>query len=472
METPGGSLGAAGRPALNTQENGVPGQAETPWQDLAALLSELDQAEQRHPVRPAPAVPPDLSLPDEGQPAPAVLARLRSLMAAVPATTTPAFFNQLFGGRDPMAVVGECVAASLNNALHTRKVAGAAVDLERVLIGKICEVLGFAQGEGSITPGGSLSNLLGLLLARNAAFPEARNQGLSRPGAVYVSAEAHYSLRKAAGILGLGRDTVRAIAVDAEGRMRVDALRAALDQDRAAGLIPVAVVATAGTTVRGAFDPLADLAAVAREYGVWLHVDGAFGGPLILDPAMAPWFAGIALSDSVTWDAHKLMGVPLTCSLLLVRRPGLLQAALDEDAAYLFQETDDHTVEPGRTSLQCGRRNDVLKLWVAWQTHGTRGFQRRFAHLRHLTRYAESRVAADPRLEQVAPAPSLTLCFRVTGVPAATVCAALEQEQRALIGHAPLNGESVIRLVLVNAALTETDLDRLFRHIRDVAERT
>lgn len=408
----------------------------------------------------------DLRLPEHGVGAVAALDRLVALAGRTPDTAGATFFSQLFGGRDDIAVLGDIAASLLNTSMYTRKVAGIQAAVEAELVGTLCRLVGYREGTGTVTPGGSLSNLVALLLARNAAVPTARQRGLDGSRlTVYASEDAHYSVRKAVGILGLGRRNLRTIATDRDGRMIPGRLAAALDRDLGAGILPVAVVATAGTTVRGAFDPLAEVAHLARRRQVWCHVDGAFGAPLILSNRLRDRLAGIHLADSVTWDAHKLMGVPLTLSLLLVRRGAALRDSLAEEADYLFQAEDDGD-EPGMTSLQCGRRNDALKLWVAWQAHGRAGYAARFDHLADLADHAAARVRAAPDLDLAAEPQSLTVCFRVRDVDSRALCAALEREGQALISHGRVDGLPAVRLVLVNPDLTEADIDRLFERIR------
>jgi len=247
------------------------------------------------------------------------------------------------------------------------------------------------------------------------ADPNARERGPGGPRLVaYTSAEGHYSLQKNAGLAGLGRRSVRAIQVDERGRMSVPALLEAIEADRRARHRPFLVNATAGTTVRGAFDPIARIAAVSRGEGLWLHVDGAFGGTLLLSPEHRHRLAGCERADSFAWDPHKMMGIPLQSSVLLVSRPGLLSACLDENAEYLFQSDPDE-LNPGRRSLQCGRPNDALKLWAAWQRLGDRGWAERVGRQVALARRAARLVDADPELLLVEEPASVNVCFEVPG---------------------------------------------------------
>jgi glutamate/tyrosine decarboxylase-like PLP-dependent enzyme len=390
------------------------------------------------------------------------------VLDATPSTSSRRFFNQLFGGRDGMATLAELAAVLANSPMHTFKVSGVQVLIERAVLRRLGALAGMPDGDGLIAPGGSLSNLAALILARNHALPEARDQGL--PGVrttVYASAQSHYSVRKAAGMVGLGRDHVRPVPTDAQGRMRPDALAGMIADDRAAGAVPVAIVATAGTTVLGAFDPLPAIADVAERERVWLHVDAAYGGSVLLSPRYRGLLEGCERADSLTWDAHKLLTVPLTCSALLTRRPGLCVQALDEPASYLFQ--DDALLDPGRGSLQCGRKNDALKLWLCWKHHGDEGLARRVEHLFALAAHLAARVRQEPRLRLVQEPVSVNVCFEVVGKSSRRLCRELWERSIAQIGHAVVDGRDVVRWVLVDPAIGPADLDEVLDDVLAVA---
>lgn len=411
----------------------------------------------------------DLALGERGLGTHAVLARLREVLAATPSTSSWRFVNQLFGGREPVATVAEMLAVLPNVSMYTFKAAGVQILIEQELLRHMAAVAGLHGAEGSFTPGGSLANLLALLLARNAADPAARDAGVS--GArltVYTSEEGHYSIPKGAGIVGFGRQQVRRVAVDTRGRMDPAALARALEIDRSEGFRPALVNATAGTTVRGAFDPIRPLALLAREHGAWLHVDGALGGSLVLSAERDPLLDGLELADSFAWNPHKMMGVPLQSSLLLVTRRGALNESLDESADYLFQAHDDE-LNPGHRSLQCGRRNDALRLWAAWLHLGDLGWAERIGRQLALARLAAERVAADPELVLAEPPPSINVCFEVRGRSSEAVCEALDRAGRLKIGHGAVRGRQVIRLVCVNPDLDSADLDALFAEIKSAA---
>ena len=438
--------------------------------ELALTYAQLDDT---NPVR--PVLDPDhavdslgLALPELGSDIDAVLDRVARVLAATPSTSGPRFFNQLFAGRDPAGTVADMLASLANNSMYTYKVAGPMVLIENLLVREMGRLAGFEDAEGVFTPGGSLSNLAALLCARNAAIPHARDRGVDgRPLRVYSSADAHYSIRKGVGMLGMGRHNVVSIPCDAEGRMDPVALEAAIVADEAAGLTPVMINATAGTTVQGAFDPIDALADVAERTGVWLHVDGAYGGTMLLSEPRRHLLAGLHRADSFTWDAHKMMGVPLICSVILVRKRGVLTELLNESASYLFQGDTD-LYNPGTRSLQCGRRNDVLKLWAAWQYHGMVGFAERVERQLLLANQLADRVAAAPEFSLLRRPASLNVCFELTGKPSDTICTRLNELGQAMVGHATVNDRCVIRVACLNPDLVTVDLDSLLDAIRRV----
>ena len=421
----------------------------TPW-------SSPDELRGRFPMAP----------PVEGLDDDVLFERLESLVASTPRTTTRRFFNQLFSGRDDFGSIGEILAAFLNSSMYTFKAAGPQVILERELIGHMGRRIGYPDADGTFVPGGSMANLAAMLLARNKSRPESRSQGVDGPRLVfYASACCHYSVPKAAGILGIGRDQLRHVKVDGRGRMIPEALRERIEADLAAGHQPFLVLATAGTTVRGAYDPIPPIADLCDEFDLWLHIDGAMGGSALMSETHRALLDGCERSDSIAWDAHKLLGVPLSCSAILVRERGLLFESLSEQASYLFQNDSDE-YDLGEISLQCGRRNDALKLWAAWQHHGDLGFGQRIDHLFALTRHAESIVQSDPELHLSCPVESVTVCFEVKGHRSDALCEALRRGGQALVGYSIVGSRKVIRLAVTNGTLAEQDLDDFFKKLK------
>ncbi|KAJ2553832.1 Glutamate decarboxylase 2 [Coemansia sp. RSA 1933] len=324
-------------------------------------------------------------------------------------TWSDGFLYKLYAAPTAIGVVSEALMGVLNNNAHVFNASPIGVVLEAVVAKRLAELANFpAETAGGLTfPGGSYSNIHALMVARNQRFPEIKTKGVGalggRPMVVYTSQHAHYSIEKAAIAAGLGIDNIVRVSVDGKGRMDAAALRRAVEQTKASGGVPFFVNATAGTTVLGAFDPLAEIASVCEDHGLWLHVDASWGGPLALfaDHSVFAYDIPHARIHSLTINPHKLLGVPLQCSMLLVR-DGLhvMKEALGLNASYLFHETAHKEEDPGTSvtlwvdrvggswdvgdaTLGCGRRPDAIKMWVAWRYYGTRYFCHRVSSARN-----------------------------------------------------------------------------------------
>ncbi len=403
-----------------------------------------------------------LGLDSKGLPMDQVLERMRQVVRHTPKTSSPRFFNQLFAGRQQAAAAAEMLTGLLNVSMYTYKVAGPMILIENEVLARMCRAADFPDGFGIAVPGGSMANLVAMVLGRNQAVPNLRAEGHDgRRLTYYVSKEGHYSTIKNAGIIGTGRDNVRSIDTDHRGRMCVRALEAAIRQDLQQGAVPCAVVATMGTTVLGEFDPLREIAQVTRRHNIWLHADGAYGGTMLLHPEARKNFDGLELADSLTWDAHKAMGIPLMCSMLLTRDPLVIRASLGETADYLFQGDED-LLNPGTRSLQCGRRNDTFKLWAAWLNLGDEGWAARIDQQLQLAKYAADRIRSEPHMSLCQDPVGTNICFRVEGLQAAEACTALQDSGEALIGYGTVRDEIAFRLVTVNPELQQAHLDTLF----------
>ncbi len=410
-----------------------------------------------------------IALATEGRSFADVVEKLRRILRATPSSSSPRFLNQLFGGRDPVATLAEMLVPLADTSMYTYKVGGAQILVEREVLSRLLAAVPYPEGEGMFCPGGSLANMTAMLVARNEAKKGVRDRGLQGERlSAYTSADAHYSIRKAAGILGLGRDSVREVSTDARGRMRLSELAGMIDEDRRSGWYPFFISATAGTTVLGAIDPLEGISEIAQAEGVWLHVDGALGASILLSESHRHLMAGVADADSLAWNAHKMMSVPLACSVLLLRQKGALARSLGESADYLFQ-ADEEELNPGTRSLQCGRRSDSLKLWAAWQLHGDCGLDARITHLLDLARFAARTIADDPELELVCQPHTVNVCFRVCGVSSAELCDYMDQKCILKIGHGTVGEQAAIRLVCVNADLDEDRIVSILGDIKDAA---
>ena len=394
---------------------------------------------------------------------------LGKVLEYTPRTGGPKFLNQLFGGRDMPAVCAEMLTGVMNNSMYTYKVAGPHVLIEREVVRKMLEKVGFPEGSGVLMPGGSVSNLGAMLLARNG-INDSRNAGVQDTLVAYTSEQGHYSIPKNAGIIGIGRDNLRTIKVDGRGKMIVSYLETRIAADKTSGRLPFFLNATAGTTVQGVYDPLEEISRVAAREGLWMHVDGALGGTALLSSRHKHLLEGCRRADSFSWDAHKLMGVPLSCSALLVKRKEALFETFSEDADYLFQtEADEYNL--GNLSLQCGKKNDAFKLWAAWKYHGDRGYEERVDRLFALAQYGTEVVRRRADLELACDTESVTVCFTVRGADSIEICNRLDAEGVLKVGYGKIAETTAIRLACVNPELTEEQIDGFFEDVLRIAAR-
>ncbi len=342
--------------------------------------------------------------------------------------------------------------------------AKAATRLERQAVSWLAQFLGFPATAGSFTSGGTISNLTGLAAARERALPGSRATGMhGHRVAVYASVEAHYSVTRAAELLGIGRDWVRGVAIDDQRRMRPDDLAARIDADVDAGIVPIAVVASAGTTLTGAVDPIGAIADVCQPRGVWLHVDGAYGLPASTTSA-APLFAGLDRVDSLGVDAHKWMFVPKACSAVLVRWTADLSSTFGHNEAYIPHEGGE--LNAVDVTLEYSRPFRALKLWLALRVHGADAFrdaiEGNLQQARLLYRLAGER--ADFQTREHPPQLSIVpIRHRVDGCPDvdahnAELCRAMQRDGRVYVSPAVIDGEIWLRPCFTNFRTTLDDV--------------
>ena len=344
--------------------------------------------------------------------------------------------------------------------------AGGAELIEEQAVAWAGALVGFPVAEGVFTSGGMVSNLTALLAARERALPGAREEGVGgRPAAVYCSDEAHHSVVRAVETTGLGRRAVRSLPLDDKRRLRVDALREALTRDAADGVVPVAVVATAGTTLTGAVDPLDAIADACAEHGAWLHVDGAYGLPAAaVEPAV---FAGLERADSVTLDAHKWLGVQKSCSAVLLRERGHLRAAFGHDERYMLHEGDQ--ANPVDHTLEYSRPLRSLRLWLALRVHGAAQYREWIGGTLRLARRLADQVRASDDFELLHEPMLSTLCFRHRTADNLALATAIMADGRVFLAPASVDGAACLRVTLVNFRTTEEQIDTVLPVARAVA---
>ncbi len=377
--------------------------------------------------------------------------------------THPRYFGLFNPSVTTASVVADTLVAAYNPQLAAWSHSPAANEIERFTLRALAARLGLdpETTASHFTSGGAEANLTALLAALAHTFPSWREQGLrSLPAQprFYLSQEGHHSFHKAARVSGLGDDAVVTIPVDAGGRMRLGALEAAVEADRRAGFAPMMVVATAGTTGSGAIDPLAETAAFCRRQPLWLHIDAAWAGAAALSPKLRPHLAAIDQADSLTFDAHKWLAVPMGAGMFFCRHPTAVKIAFDQHTPYMPAPGGGATEDPYSRSLQWSRRFIGLKLFVTLAEVGFPGVIERIEsqtdlgdELRRLLTAAGWRIANDTPLPVV--------CFTRPGVEIPSLVRQLHHRQIAWMSPIRIGGGPLlVRACITGHRTTSEDL--------------
>jgi len=386
----------------------------------------------------------------------------------VPNCTTVAhrrFLAYVLGPPNGIAPYAEAVAAALNQNCNFWQLSPAASVIERRVISWLGSLFGYPETAGGIlTSGGSMANLMALRVAMHEKAPidlhKTGLSGLASPLVVYTSAEAHRSVDKGAAILGLGSDHVHKIPVDADFRLRVDLLQAAIEADRRAGATPFCVVAAAGTVNTGAIDSIDEIGDLCDRESLWLHVDGAYGALFVLSNQMKDWLFSCGRADSITLDPHKLLFAPLEAGCLLVRNREKLRKTFHFTSPYLSAEQDPLLMNFLEYGPQLSRGFKAFKIWCSLQVFGIQAFRTATERMLELSRYMAARVMAEPSLELMAPVQLTAVCFRFkNGASTQTILARLAEEGTALLGPVRIKGRDGIRACITNYRTNESDID-------------
>ena len=397
---------------------------------------------------------------------------LRDVIVSTPKTATNLFFNQLFGGRQSKAVLGDLLAVMLNNSMYTYKVAGPQVGIEQEIIRQSCDLIGYgSKSNGTFPTGGSMSNYMALVMGRDAKDPSCRLHGMTKPMVIYTSKESHYSNSKNASFAGIGRNNIRYIEADSKGRLIPEKLEEQILEDLQNDKIPTYVNATAGTTVLGAFDPIDKIADITEKYKIWLHVDGAYCGSVIFSDNYNHLVKGVERSNSFSYNAHKMLGTPLTCSIILVNDKKYLHDSFSNDADYLYQ-TDGDDFNLGKTSFQCGRRNDALKFWTLWKSIGTKGLKKIVEQQFDLANVALDYIRSNPNYTLYSFDDSISICFNYKNIEPMALCTALYEHQITVVGFGSFEEDTFIRLVTINANNEKQDILHFFKVLEGFVDKT
>jgi aromatic-L-amino-acid decarboxylase len=387
----------------------------------------------------------------------------------------PGFFAYFAISSSGPGILAEFLSAALNQQAMLWRTSPAATELEEVSLAWLRQLIGLPDDfDGVIYDTASVSTLHALAAAREAAVPDVRARGLgSSRIRVYCSEHAHSSVDKAVILLGFGHQALRRIPADAEFRMRADALASAIVGDRAAGFVPVAVVATAGTTSTTSVDPVEPIAAICAREQVWLHVDASYAGVAAMVPGYEWVLRAAAAADSVVINPHKWLFTPFDLSVLYCRRMDVVRQAFSLTPEYLTTAEGDAGVRNLMdTGIQLGRRFRALKLWMILRHFGADGLRTVLARHMALAQTFAAWVDASARFERVAPVPFSVVCFRVRGAGDAAHAALLDTVNASgevFLSHTKLEGRYVLRLAIGHLDTSERHVARAWELLNSAA---
>jgi aromatic-L-amino-acid decarboxylase len=424
------------------------------------------------------------SPPQQGETLETILKDIdRLILPGITHWNHPSFFAY-FGitGSGP-GIVGELIASALNVNAMLWRTSPAATELEQRTLQWVAEMLGLPTNWfGEITDTASASTLYALAAAREAANLDIRDRGMAGrddlpPLTIYCSTQTHSSIDKAAIALGIGRQWTRHIETDDAFRMRPDLLEKAIKDDLASGVKPLAVVATVGTTSTTSIDPVPALADICQRYGLWLHVDAAYGGAAAIVPSHRHLLAGCDRADSFLVNPHKWLLTPIDCSLLYTRRPDDLKRAFSLVAEYLRTDESD-VINLMDYGLSLGRRFRSLKLWMVIRAYGHEGLARIIeGHIKE-AQWLAAQIDSTPQWERLAPVPFSTVCFR--HVPSgktdrevhnSAIIDAVNASGKAFLSHTKVNGQYAIRVAIGNQATTHEHVAQVWELLQEAAIR-
>ncbi|MFE4977806.1 pyridoxal phosphate-dependent decarboxylase family protein [Kitasatospora sp. NPDC056651] len=400
---------------------------------------------------------------------------------------SPGYLGRQFSGVVPLGGVVDFVSSVVNQPSSFYEAGQLPSVAERIMAEELNRFIGWEPESFAMvtTSGGSLANLTALLAARNKAFPDFWSSGspvvdgAPRP-AVAVGADVHYSVSRAAGILGIGESQIVRLPLDREQRICPERARGALEAAERRGLKVFALVASAGTTSVGAFDPLDELGDLARELGIWLHVDGAHGASLLVSDKLRHKLRGIEKADSLAWDAHKMMFVPAPCTLLFYRNKEDSDGAFQQHASYVFDEEPDRYTEldSGGRNFECTKRPMIMPLWTLWSVYGRALFAEKIEYLCELTEEIHGILLDEPDFETVHRPEANILCFRHRPADLSdehvhrlqvAIRNRIKIEGNFFISKVNIDGVAALRVVVMNHRITIEHVRMLLGEIRRVA---
>jgi len=426
----------------------------------------------------------DLSLGSKGASEQQLEKAALDFLSYSPNCAHPEYFKLLYSGVNKEALLADWLISLSNSTMHTYQVGPVATLMELELIKQWNKLVGFDQGDGVMVSGGSQANIVGMMLARHRAYPEFKTKGYVATGGkkliAYSSDQAHYSNLRAINALGIGTDNLRSVRTNELGQIDPLALLETIEEDLRAGHLPFYVGLTAGTTVIGAFDQIPQCSEIATKHKLWLHIDGAWGAPVLFSHEHKHLLDGSHLADSFAWDAHKLMNVPITAAVILVKQAGQLkQAIAGGGGEYLFHKDANENFNLGERSLQCGRRADAFKVWLSWKSVGTNGFANKVNYLQDLKTKCVEMIHRRVALEVLAPSTYLNILFRFTDQSVdeerlamlnIKICKTMSANGGAYVDHANYKGCVGIRLIIANPETKVSNLEKFLDEVELIGE--
>jgi len=402
------------------------------------------------------------SAPEAGEPIDRILEDFdESVFPGLTLWNHPRFFAWFANSSSPPSILAELLIAAMNVNVMLWKSSPSATELEQVTLSWLRQWLKLSDGFfGIIYDTASIGVLQAIGAAREWKDPECRVKGMKPGMIVYLSEQTHSSSEKAAITLGFGQENVRKIGVDDQFRMRPDLLEEAIVGDLESGKTPCCVVATVGTTSITSIDPVPAIAEIAERYGLWLHVDAAYGGPAAIVPEMRHILDGAERAHSLILNPHKWLFVSMDCSVLYTRFPDVLKRASSLSAEYLKTAEDLRVVNYNDYGVQLGRRFRALKLWYVMRYYGHQGVIALLRESLRLARLVAARIRENPDFELSAPVLFSLVCFRHKGSNSVNqrTMHAVNETGHAFLSHTVLNGKFVLRFAIGNMQTNEDDI--------------
>ncbi|KAI9834228.1 MAG: hypothetical protein M1819_003066 [Sarea resinae] len=430
----------------------------------------------------------DFHLPLAGQGQGGLLEVLQRILRYSVNTWDQGFLDKLYASTNAVGVASELILAVLNTNLHVYQVSPALTIIEKTTAKTLASLFGFngPHAGGIAQQGGSASNTTSIVIARNYLFPECKIEGNGNKRFVlFTSQHGHYSAEKAAQMCGFGSNNVWSVPIDERGRMIPQELERLVQKAKDEGCTPFYVNATAGTTVLGSFDPFEQIADICGKFGLWMHVDGSWGGSVVLSDKQNWRLRGVERANSLAINPHKMLGAPVTCSLLLGSDLRKFHKANTLRAGYLFHDDSVDSEEVwdlADMTLQCGRKGDALKLALGWIYYGKQGYEEQIDHAFDMASYMAERISRSSNLVLVSenPPPCLQVCFYYAA--AGQLRATAEENTQAtreivhqliprgfMIDYAPGERGSFFRAVL-NTQTRKGTVDGLLKAVEEIGQ--